>query len=232
MKFLICLSLFFCLFTLSATAQKKIEDVVELIISKTSSERSVKGEVINVYDGDTCTIIDKDKREYKVRLSGIDAPEFSQDFAIQSKKNLSDLISGKEVTIIFGKVDFYGRYVGKILVRGVDANLEQIKAGFAWHHKKYADEQSENDRKTYADAEVKAREGKKGLWTMPTPVPPWDFNSSKKTSREKESKETNSDKPVKKADGRTYILGPRGGCYYINDNGNKVYVKDKSLCEN
>lgn len=182
MKFLIYLSLFFCLITFSATAQKRIQDVeerkdLELIISGTFPERSVKGEVSNVYDGDSCTVMDKDKREYKFRLSGIDAPEFSQDFGIQSKKNLSDLISGKEVTIVFGKVDFYGRYVGKILVRGVDANLEQIKAGFAWHYKKYIDEQPENDRKTYADAELKAREGKKGLWVMPTPIPPWDFHS-------------------------------------------------------
>ena len=236
MKFLIYLSLFFCLFTYSAAAQKKIKDAegrkdLELITSGTFPERSVTGKVTNVHDGDSCTVMDKDKREYKFRLSGIDAPELNQVFGMQSKKNLSALISGEKVTVVFDKVDFYGRYVGKILVRGVDANLEQIKAGFARHYKKYANEQPENDRKTYADAELKAREEKKGLWAIASQTPQ-DFHTSQKASSGEEPKETKADIPVKKTDGRTYILGPRGGCYYINESGNKVYVKDKSLCEN
>jgi endonuclease YncB( thermonuclease family) len=44
-------------------------------------------------------------------------------------------------------VDKYGRFVGTIFVNGINANLEQIKAGLAWHYKKYADEQSEIDRR-------------------------------------------------------------------------------------
>jgi endonuclease YncB( thermonuclease family) len=64
-----------------------------------------------------------------------------------------------------------GRFVGKITVNGVDANLKQIKAGLAWHYKKYADEQSEADRKTYSDAEIKARDAKLGFWKMPNMTP-------------------------------------------------------------
>ncbi len=45
---------------------------------------------------------------------------------------------------------------GKVLVDGVDACLEQVKAGFAWHYKKYQHEQSAEDRRLYAQAEGKA----------------------------------------------------------------------------
>ena len=35
------------------------------------------------------------------------------------------------MTVDYHKKDKYGRKVGKIIVKGVDANLEQIKAGMA-----------------------------------------------------------------------------------------------------
>ena len=50
---------------------------------------------------------------------------------------------------------------GKVLLDGIDACLEQVKAGFAWHYKKYQHEQSLEDQRLYADAET-AREGRLG----------------------------------------------------------------------
>jgi hypothetical protein len=41
-----------------------------------------------------------------------------------------------------------------VLVNGVDVCLEQAKAGFAWHYRKYEHEQSPEDRKLYADDEA------------------------------------------------------------------------------
>ncbi len=67
----------------------------------------------------------------------------------------------------------------RYLINGIDVNLEQIKAGFAWHYKKYADEQIESDQVLYADEETKARNAKIGLWQMPEPTPPWDWRSGK-----------------------------------------------------
>jgi endonuclease YncB( thermonuclease family) len=84
------------------------------------------------------------------------------------------------VVVEYGKKDKYGRTVGKILVGGVDANLEQVKAGMAWHYKKYQSEQSEADRITYAQAEDRARAGKVGLWFDPEPIPPWDWRKQQK----------------------------------------------------
>lgn len=42
------------------------------------------------------------------------------------------MVLSKQVTVEWEKEDRYGRTVGKILVDGRDANLEQIKAGMAW----------------------------------------------------------------------------------------------------
>jgi len=35
----------------------------------------VEGRVVAVADGDTITILDRDKRQHKIRFNGIDAPE-------------------------------------------------------------------------------------------------------------------------------------------------------------
>jgi endonuclease YncB( thermonuclease family) len=207
---------------LSASAQQTVSNVelpddIDLVISGTFAERRITGKVVGVHDGDTATVLDKDKTQYKFRFNGIDAPELKQDFGNKSKQHLSDLIFGKEVTVIFNKVDKYGRFVGKIMINGTDANLEQIKAGLAWHYKKYASEQSADDRKTYADAEDKARAAKLGFWAMPSMTPAWDYRAVKKTNQETE-----------KAN-RKYQSGSRGGGFYINSSGNKTYV-DKKFC--
>ena len=69
----------------------------------------------------------------------------------------------------------YGRIVGKPLTNGIDACLEQVKAGFAWHYKKYQHEQSPEDQKLYADAENDARDARLGLWRENNPNPPWEY---------------------------------------------------------
>jgi endonuclease YncB( thermonuclease family) len=224
-KLFVLSTLFVLLFLTANFAQSSTPKIIsdidlpdyDLIISGTFPERRITGKVVGVHDGDTATVLDKDKQQYKFRFNGIDAPELKQDFGNKSKQHLSDLIFGKEVTVIFNKVDKYERFVGKIMVNGIDANLEQIKVGLAWHYKKYASEQAETDRKIYAEAEVKARNAKLGFWAMPNMTPAWDYRAAKKVAQETE-----------KAN-RKYLTGAKGGCYYINSNGNKTYVK-KDKC--
>jgi len=43
-------------------------------------------------DGDTVKLLNKRKREIKIRLNCIDAPEKSQDFGQRAKQSLSDMI--------------------------------------------------------------------------------------------------------------------------------------------
>ena len=81
----------------------------------------------------------------------------------------------KTVDVETDKVDRYGRRIGKIWVNGVDANLEQVRRGMAWHYKQYAGEQSEEDRERYALAEEEARAKRAGLWRDPGPVAPWEW---------------------------------------------------------
>lgn len=141
---------------------------------------SIAAMVVGVSDGDTITVLDVDRRQWKIRLAGIDAPEKRQPFGQQSKQSLSDRVFGKQVVIETGKSDRYRRIVGKVAVAGEDINLQQIHAGLAWHYKKYEREQSAADRESYARAEEDARRKKRGLWQQLEPVAPWDYRSMRK----------------------------------------------------
>jgi endonuclease YncB( thermonuclease family) len=122
----------------------------------------IHGRVVGVSDGDSVTVIDANKTQYKIRLAGIDAPERAQAYGQKSKQSLSDLVFGKQVDVEWSKLDRYGRTVGKIMMGGVDINLEQIKSGMAWHYKEYQNEQSPEDRVAYAQSESQAQDKKNG----------------------------------------------------------------------
>ena len=142
------------------------------------------GRVVRIADGDTITVLDGANAQHRIRLQGIDAPESHQAFGTQSKNNLSDMIFDREVTVEYDKLDQYGRIVGKILLDGKDVNLEQIKAGMAWHYKEYQREQSPTDRDLYAHAEDEARNARRGLWKDADPVEPSAFRRDEKRARE------------------------------------------------
>jgi endonuclease YncB( thermonuclease family) len=110
---------------------------------------TLTGRVVKVADGDTITILDSKNKQHKIRLQGIDALERSQPYGRKSGKYLSDGVAGKQVTVDYRKRDRYKRIVGKVLLNGHDMNLRQIKAGLAWHYKKYQREQTPEDRQRF-----------------------------------------------------------------------------------
>ena len=145
-----------------------------LLVAQLSFAAELTGLVVGVSDGDTITVL-VDKTPYKIRLAGIDAPESRQAFGQASKQHLSALVYKKPVTVLWDKKDRYGRTLGKVMVDGTDACLEQIKAGLAWHYKRYASEQPAQDRADYAAAEDRTKGERIGLWSDAQPTAPWDW---------------------------------------------------------
>lgn len=145
-----------------------------LLLCQPASAGILSGRVVGVSDGDTITVL-ADAREQKVRLAGIDAPEKRQPYGMASKKHLSDLIYGKAITLECGKMDRYKRHICIVLLEGQDVCLLQLKSGMAWWYRKYASEQTVQNRAAYASAEEEAQLAKRGLWVDRNPVPPWDW---------------------------------------------------------
>lgn len=124
----------------------------------------VEGKIKKVFDGDTFGIENRDGKVYQIRMLGIDAPTRNQDFGDKSQKKLSDLILGKDATVIIRKMDSSERYVGTIYCGGKDINLLQLETGMALYFQQNGYEPLSSDHKIYEQAEQNARTKRKGLW--------------------------------------------------------------------
>jgi micrococcal nuclease len=133
------------------------------------SQNIASFKVIAIIDGDTYDILDE-KKILRIRMDGIDAPEKGMPYNKVSKKYLSDLIFGKFVLVKIKESDRHGRSIAQTYsLDGTDISLEMIKAGLAWHYKKY----SSNEE--YSIVEKEAKEGKRGLWKEKDPISPWEI---------------------------------------------------------
>ena len=141
-----------------------------------AAQQAFKAKVIAISDGDTITVL-KDKRQFKIRLHGIDSPEKGQAFGNKAKQFTSDMVFGKTVTIKPTDTDRYGRTVAWVFVDGNNLNEEIVRAGFAWHFKKFSKDEN------LVRAEIEAREKKAGLWRDPNAIPPWEFRQLGRTSK-------------------------------------------------
>lgn len=199
-----------------------------------SAMNILNGRVVGISDGDTLTILESSKTQHKIRLAQIDAPESSQDFGSVSKQSLSRMCYGKEAQAKVETIDRYQRSVAIVYCDGVEANLEQVKAGLAWVYRQYASDLR------YFKAESEAKAAKVGLWSMSEPTPPWEHRKGKK-SIQQDSKPTVQKTSSKKECGSKRTCKQMTSCaeakFYLEECGVLSLDRDKdgipceSLCQ-
>lgn len=131
------------------------------------------GKVVGVTDGDTIKVL-QNGTQVIIRLASIDCPEKGQPYGLAAKKFTANLVAGKVVKVWPTDTDRYG-IVAFVFVGSTDLNKELLKAGLAWHFKKYSRDPE------LAKLEFEARTKKVGLWAEPNPVPPWEWRSQKQS---------------------------------------------------
>ena len=136
------------------------------LVAMQSPARPLSGTVVAVHDGDTISVRTRDAT-LRVRLYGIDCPEYRQPFSARARQFTSKMIFKREVTVRVEGTDQYERVLGRVFVDGVELNEVLVRNGLAWHY-----EIRVSDR-ALADAERYARAAKVGIWSQPNPVPPW-----------------------------------------------------------
>ncbi len=132
-----------------------------------------------IIDGDTIKI-----NSIKIRLHGIDAPEFNQmckkpyltiifftftkDYPCGkiSTQKLQKKINNKVITCKILDVDRYKRLIGECYKRNLNLNSWLVSNGYAVAYRKYS--------KKYISNEINAKNEKKGLWQGKFEMP-WDF---------------------------------------------------------
>jgi endonuclease YncB( thermonuclease family) len=134
-----------------------------------NESKLIPGKVVGIVDGDTYDVLLNGNETIRIRMEGIDAPEKGMPFYKKAKNYLSELCFGKEVRLEIHETDDYGRKIAfTYLEDGTELSHEMIKAGLAWHFKKY------NNDSDLSELETKARALKIGLWADKSPMPPWE----------------------------------------------------------
>ncbi|GBU07460.1 hypothetical protein AwDysgo_07910 [Bacteroidales bacterium] len=147
----------------------------ERFLQKQEQKYDYYVQVVGVSDGDTFDGLSQEKIEIRFRIYGVDAPEKKQAFGNKSKQYLSDLIYNKKVGLkVQKKRDGFGRPIVWVYTSdGKDIGAEMLKAGMAWHFKKY------DKSKEYHGLENTARKNRVGLWNDSNPIAPWDYRKKK-----------------------------------------------------
>lgn len=141
----------------------------------------VEGNVVLVHDGDSLTLVTKDRKVHRIQLRGTDSPEPTQGQAERSKENLAVMVQGMDVTVVVSGAEVDGTYFGTVYSEGLDVGLKQIELGLAWHSIRRDLPLSDEERKKYEQAEKEARNLQLGIWSDRTRVPPWEFRAGKRS---------------------------------------------------
>lgn len=131
------------------------------------------GLVVGISDGDTITVLRNGREQVKIRLYGIDCPEKRQAWGSRATQATGRLCAGKVVDVQETDIDRYGRTVAIIMLPDGRTLQEVLVAeGMAWVWPRYC---KLPVCREWSEIEVKAREGRAGLWRDAKPIPPWEW---------------------------------------------------------
>ena len=131
--------------------------------------------IAKVHDGDTLTGVDSLHVTHKLRLLGIDCPEYPQPFGEEAAKTVQKLCLHDTVLVFTSKRDRYGRELCTIRLKdGMDLNRRLLSLGLGWWFSRYSP-----NNKEYKALEETARRNRVGLWSQPDPVAPWIYRDSR-----------------------------------------------------
>ena len=104
--------------------------------AQAQQSNTLEARVSKVLDGDTFTLRGESRR---IRVWGLDAPEWDQRGGSAATETLHGLISGKTLRCSVVDIDRYGRIVGQcFLPDGRDIAAEMIRSGAASEYCRYS----------------------------------------------------------------------------------------------
>jgi endonuclease YncB( thermonuclease family) len=147
------------------------------------AQKSVSGTVLRVTDGDTISVR-IEGREITIRLYGVDCPEKQQEYGMQAKDYVEDLLLTGTVGIIPVEEDRYGRVVAIVKTQDGTALEEKLLAsGLAWVYPQYC---KRAECAGWKNLETRAKSERRGLWQGKNPVEPWKWRKGDRKKAEEE----------------------------------------------
>lgn len=135
-----------------------------LLLSTTAPAWECTADVLRVHDGDTLTLRCPERR-FKLRLRGVDAPEYHQPQGAAARLALADKLSGQVLRVNSHAVDRYGRVIGDVWLADQELSMWMVTRGWAWC--------APRAPATCKTLQEQARRQRFGLWQDENPEAPW-----------------------------------------------------------
>ena len=139
------------------------------------SQMVYRGTVVEIVDGKTVVIELRERNRLTVELQHIEVPEPGQELYQTVRDHLGKLLLGRQVEYQANRLELT-KTVGQVMVDGVDASLQMLRDGAAWHAPLQAGERANEN---YRSAEAQARIEKRGVWSIPNLKPAWIFRAER-----------------------------------------------------
>jgi len=140
--------------------------------ARTSAPPAEAWTIQTVHDGDTVTAVAADGREERIRLLGIDAPEYRQPHGREARTALAQKVRGQPVRLEPHGRDQYDRLLGTLWIDHRNLNRELVAEGHAWVYDRFTPPAD------LLDAQQAARRNRRGLWAANDPLRPSDWREA------------------------------------------------------
>lgn len=144
--------------------------VLALLAAPALQAATFRGTVTHVTDGDTLWVRPAAGGEpVELRLLDLDAPEGCQSYGAEARAALRERALHQQVRVRTRGLDDYRRQLARVDVRGEDVGAWLVRYGYAWSIT-YRGKPG-----PYAPLEARARQERRGLWSLPGALDPRSF---------------------------------------------------------
>lgn len=152
---------------------------VSLLTASTEAATVVSVDVVRAIDGNTLVVTVDDSLR-KLRLLGIDAPEYDQDGGMATIDHLKWIVGKSAIMRDSGLRDRHCTILGSLTVEGTDVGINLLEHGVAWRSvSREVTELPADWARAYQIAETVAKHERLGLWASERPIPPWTWRKYK-----------------------------------------------------
>jgi endonuclease YncB( thermonuclease family) len=125
-----------------------------------------------IEDGDS-VIVQDDRRNLRIHLDGVDAPELVQPYGTEAHALLKKLAAGQVVTVrVTSRGPADRESFARLELKGADLSVAVLQSGLGWYCGRHAEDAE------LARAEKAARDARRGLWSASNPVRPWQYRGT------------------------------------------------------
>ena len=163
--------------------QRSLAHVILVLIAcgvaVSAEANKIPARVVWITDGDTITVLAEQRREMRVRLAEIDAPERRQPYGDRARQMLAELVFERRGRLMVTSTDRNSRLITRLFVESRDINAEMVRRGGAWVYWQYSSDTA------LLHLEADARKARRRLWALHETkrLPTWEWRERRRQSR-------------------------------------------------